>query len=171
MDPHSENDPHRPARRLNWTTIALVGGLVALVLLIVYFAATRNPDQDKLVGNEVTEVQPDQSEKLCSSKATYDLIKRELFRRAAQLRGSDQAAYDQLAAVAVLRMDNAVMESEDGTTGAVNCSGSLSLDLPPGVAVPGGRRTLISDIDYAVQPGGNAVELRGADTIIAQLST
>ena len=34
------------------------------------------------------------------------------------------------------------MESQDGSTGAVNCSGSLSLDLPPGVAVVGGRRTL-----------------------------
>ena len=109
MDPHSDNDVQRPPRRLNWTMIALIGGLIVLVLLIVYFATSRNPDQDKLVGNEVTEVQPDQSEKLCSSKATYDLIKRELFRRAAELRGSDQAAYDQVAAVAALRRDNAVM--------------------------------------------------------------
>ena len=51
---------------------------------------------------------------------------------------------------AVLRMENPVMESEDSTTGAVNCSGSLSLDLPPGVAVVGGRRTLMSDVDYTV---------------------
>ena len=40
------------------------------------------------------------------------------------------------------------MESQDGATGAINCSGSLSLDLPPGVAVVGGRRTLMSDVDY-----------------------
>ena len=33
--------------------------------------------------------------KTCASQATYDLIKRELFRRAAQLRGSDQAALRQ----------------------------------------------------------------------------
>jgi hypothetical protein len=165
------HDAQQPMRRLTWTTIALIGALVLLLLLVGYFALTRNPDQDKLIGNEVTEVQPDQNEKLCSSKATYDLIKRELFRRAAQLRGSDQAAYDQLAAFAVVRMDNAVMESEDGTTGAVNCSGSLSLDLPPGVAVAAGRRTLMSDVDYSVQPGGKAVELRSADAIIAPLST
>ena len=56
-------------------------------------------------------------EKLCASKATYDLIKRELFRRAAQLRGSDQAAYDKLSGYAVIRMENPVMESQDSTTG------------------------------------------------------
>ena len=114
-------------------------------------------------------------EKLCASKATYDLIKRELFRRAAQLRGSDQAAYDRLSAYAVLRMENPVMESQDSATGAVNCSGSLSLDLPPGVAVVGGRRTLTSDVDYTVQPAadgsGNVVLLRNADAIVTPLAT
>ena len=95
-------------------------------------------------------------EKTCSSKATYDLIKRELFRRAAQLRGSDQAAYDKLVARSPsMRMENPVMESEDGATGAINCSGSLSLDLPPGVAAVGGRRTLMSDIDYTLQPAAD----------------
>ena len=67
------------------------------------------------------------------------------------------------------------MESEDSSTGAVNCSGSLSLDLPPGVAVVGGRRTLTSDVDYTVQPAadgsGNVVLLRNADAIITPLAT
>jgi hypothetical protein len=170
VDPELRSDDQRPVRRLNWTTIALIGGLVLLLVLIAYFATTRNPDQDKLVDTETTDAQPDQKERLCSSKATYDLIKRELFRRAAQVRGSDQAAYDQLATYAVVRMENAVMESEDGTTGAANCSGSLSLDLPPGVAVEGGRRTLTSDVDYSVQTDGDSVDLRSADAIIAPLS-
>ena len=30
-------------------------------------------------------------------------------------------------------MDNPVLESQDSSTGALNCSGSASLDLPPGV--------------------------------------
>ena len=173
MDPKQQKGVQRPVRRLNWTTIALIGGLVLLLLLIVYFATSRNPDQDKLIGNELTTEVPqaEQGEKLCSSKATYDLIKRELFRSAAQLRGSDQAAYDQLAAYAVVRMENAVMESEDSASGAVNCSGSLSLDLPPGVALAGGRRSLMSNVDYTVEPGGNAIQLRSADAIIAPLST
>src|SRR3954447_23899132 len=138
-------------RRLNPTIIALLGGLVVVLLLIVYFATSRNSDQDKLTGNEVTQTQTGSPEKRCASQATYDLIKRELFRRAAQLRGNDQAAYDRLSAYAVLRMENPVMESQDKDTGAINCSGSLSNDLPPGIAVVGGRRTLASDVDYTIQ--------------------
>ena len=170
MAPKRQDEVEQPKRQPNWTTIALIGGLILLGALIAYFVLTRDPDQDKLVGTEATEVQPDQKEKLCSSKATYDLIKRELFRRAAEMRGSDQPAYDQLAGYAVVRMENAVMESEDGTTGAANCSGSLSLDLPPGVAAEDGRRTLMSDVDYSVQTGGDSVDLRNADAIIAPLS-
>jgi hypothetical protein len=170
VDSKRQDDLGDTKSRLNWTTIALIGGLILLGVLIAYFVLTRDPDQDKLVGTEATEVQPDQKEKLCSSKATYDLMKRELFRRAAEMRGSDQTAYDQLATYAVVRMENAVMESEDSTTGAANCSGSLSLDLPPGVAAEGGRRTLMSDVDYSVQTGGDSVDLRNADAIIAPLS-
>ncbi|MEO8453940.1 MAG: hypothetical protein ABI454_02165, partial [Sphingomicrobium sp.] len=165
----------RPARRLNRTVLALLGGVVVLFLLVAYFATNRNSDQDKLTGNAVSETQAGKPEKSCASQATYDLIKHELFRRAAQLRGSDQGAYDKLSAYAVVRMENPVLESEDKDTGGVNCSGTLSLDLPPGVAVVGGRRTLTSDVDYTVQPAadgsGNVVLLRNADAIIAPLAT
>jgi hypothetical protein len=165
----------RPARRLNPTLLALLGGLALVALLVAYFATNRNSDQDKLGGNAVTATQAAGAEKRCAGQATYDLIKRELFRRAAQLRGSDQAAYDRLSAFAVLRMENPVVESENQDTGAVNCSGSLALDLPPGVAVVGGRRTLTADLDYTVQPAadgsGNVVLLRNADAVVAPLAT
>jgi hypothetical protein len=157
-------------RRLNWTVIALVAGLVLLVLLVAYFATNRNSEQDKLTNVQVTTTTSPTHEKMCANKATYDLIKRELFRRAAQLRGSDQAAYDSLAGYAVARMENPVMVSEDGASGAVNCSGSLSLDLPPGVEIEGGRRTLMADVDYGVDANGN-VAVRNADAIIVPLST
>ena len=161
---------------LSWTTIALIGGLVVLVLLVAYFVTARNPDQDKLIGNEAvgnSAVARDPA-KLCTSKATYDLIKRELFRRAAQVRGSDQEAFNNLSGYAVLRVENPVMESQDESTGGVNCSASLALDLPPGVAVVGGRRTLTSDVDYTVQPAadgsGNAVVVRSMDSIVTPLA-
>src|SRR5437763_16482670 len=133
-EPQRKRDVHRPMRQMNWTTIALIAGLILLVGIIAYFASRGNSDQDKLSDTQVsTAQQPEDVEKRCASKATYDLMKTELFRRAAQLRGSDQAAYDKLSAYATLRMENPVMENEDSNTGAVNCSGSLSLDLPPGV--------------------------------------
>ncbi len=164
-------------KQMNWTTIALIGGLLLLVLMFAYFATNRDPDQDKLSDSQISAdgESVTSAEKACASKATYDLIKRELFRRAAQLRGSDSAAYDQLSAHAVLRMENPVMENEDEETRAVQCSGSLSIDLPPGVVVVGGRRTLMAGIDYSVQPAadgsGNVVLLRNADAIIAPLAT
>jgi uncharacterized protein YecT (DUF1311 family) len=162
-------------RRLNPTVLALLGGLVILLLLVAYFTSNRNPDQDKLTGSELSEAQPSNPEKRCASQATYDLIKRELFRRAAQMRGSDQAAYDQLSNAAVLRMENPVMESQDSGTGAINCSGTLSLDLPPGIAVVGGRRTLTSDMDYTIQPAadasGDVILLRNSDAILSPLAT
>ncbi|HVM22529.1 MAG TPA: hypothetical protein VM308_04395 [Sphingomicrobium sp.] len=162
-------------RQLNWTTIALIGGLVLLLLLVAYFATGRNADQDKLTDGQVSNAAVPSGEKACASKSTYDLIKRELFRRAAQLRGSDQAAYDRLSAYASLRMENPVMESENAQSKAVTCAGSLSLDLPPGVVVVGGRRSLSADVDYTVQPAadgsGPVVLLRNADSIITPLAT
>ncbi len=162
---------------VSWTTMALIGGLLALVLLVAYFATTRNPDQDKLTGTEsangnATEADPS---KLCASKATYDLIKRDLFRRAAEVRGSDQPAFDQISGYATLRMENPVMEGQDGSTGEVNCSGRASVDLPPGVAIVGGRRTLTADVDYTVRraadDSGTVVMLRNADAIVTPLAT
>ena len=175
MEPERQRGVQEPVRRLNWTTIALIAGLILVVLLVAYFATRGNADQDKLTGAEASSGSVQNREKLCANSTTYGLIKRELFRRAAQLRGSDQAAYDRLTSFAVVRMENPVMESEDSSTGAVNCSGSLSLDLPPGVAVVGGRRSLMSDVDYTIQPAadgsGNVVLLRNADAIITPLAT
>ena len=179
MEPERHSDVRPGVRTPNWTVLGLIGGLVILLLVIAYFATGRNSDQDKLTHNELTQNEAQAKapapEKLCASSRTYDLIKRELFRRAAQTRGSDQAAFDQLAGYAVVRMENPVMESQDSATGAVNCSGSLSLDLPPGVGTVGGRRTLTADVDYTVQQAadgsGTVVVLRNADAIISSLAT
>lgn len=174
MEPDKGQGVHRPMRKLNPTALALLG--VALLLLMLwFFSANRSSEQDKL-GNVVTDAAPPSSaERRCSSKATYDLIKRDLFRRAAQLRGSDQAAYDRLTAYAVVRMENPVMESENKDSGAINCSGTLSLDLPPGVMVAGGRRTLMANIEYTLQPAadgsGEVILLRNIDAIVAPLAT
>lgn len=179
MDPERDTDVQRTVRTPNWTTLALIGALLALIVVIAYFVTRGSPEQDKLTPKQVAQSEQQAKappvDKLCASKLTYDLIKRELFRRAAQLRGGDQEAFDQLSSYAVVRMDNPVMESQNSATGAVNCSGSLSLDLPPGVVVVGGRHSLSSDVDYTVQPAvdgsGNVVVLRNADSIVTPLAT
>ncbi|HZU51537.1 MAG TPA: hypothetical protein VE968_06650 [Sphingomicrobium sp.] len=173
--PHDNASPS--SGRTNWSTIILLGALALLVLIVAYFATRGSSDEDKLTNKTVVTSNRASAnpEKLCASNATYDLIKRELFRRAAQLRGSDQAAFDRLSSVAVVRMDHPVMENVDTSTGGVNCSGTVSFDLPPGLAVVGGRSTLQSDVDYTVamaaDGSGPVVLLKNADAIVTPLAT
>lgn len=165
----------RDAVRINPTMIALIGGLIILLALVWYFSGNRSPDQDKLKNPQLEQSANADPAKRCSARATYDLIKRDLFRRAAQVRGTDQAAFDQIAAAAVLRVENPVLENEDQSNGALDCFATFYLDLPPGVAVVGGRRSLTSSVDYTIQraadDSGDVVLLRNADPIITPLAT
>jgi uncharacterized protein YecT (DUF1311 family) len=164
-------------RRLNPITIALIAG-AALVLLVaaLLFFRRGDSDQDKLTGESSTVASASTDpQKRCASSRTYDLIKRDLFRRAAEVRGSDQAAFDSLAPYASIRMERPVVEREEEDRGAVFCSGALFLDLPPGVAVVGGRRTLSANVDYSLESSadrsGDVLTLSNADAIITPLAT
>jgi uncharacterized protein YecT (DUF1311 family) len=163
-------------KRLNPTTIALLGGVFVLLLLLVVFARSGNENSDKLSDDQIAaQAAASDPEKRCAAQVTYDLIKRELFRRAAQIRGSDQAAFDKLAAYSVVRMDAPMLNGTDEQLGTIQCSGTLALDLPPGVAVVGGRRTLTADVGYTLQPAadgtGDVLTLTNADAIITPLAT
>ena len=159
------------------TVIAIIAGVLVLLLLVYVFVGIRgDADRDKLRDDQVAGGSAaTDPEKRCGSQRTYDLIKRELFRRAAQLRGSDQAAFDGLAAYSVVRMDAPMLRSHDEDLGRVTCAGTLALDLPPGVAVVGGRRTLTANIGYAIQPAadgnGDVLTLSSAEGIITPLAT
>ena len=163
-------------KRLNPTAIALLGGVLVLLLLLFIFASSKDVNSDKLTDDQIAgQASATDPEKRCASQATYDLIKRELFRRAAQLRGTDQPAFDNLAGYSVVRMDAPMLKSHDEQLGTIACTGTLSLDLPPGVAVAGGRRTLTADVEYMLQPaadgGGDRLTLTNADAIITPLAT
>jgi hypothetical protein len=158
------------SRRWNFILLALVGGVVVLLGLLWFFGSNRNPDQDKLTNPQIEQARQVDSSQLCRNNDVYATIKQQLFASAAQVRGKDQDVLTRIAGAAVLRMENPVMEGEDPASHAVSCSGALSLDLPPGVAVTGGQRTLTADVDYTVQPGAG-VQLRNADAIISSLAT
>ncbi|MGI8611758.1 MAG: lysozyme inhibitor LprI family protein [Sphingomicrobium sp.] len=163
-------------RRLNPTVIALLAGALILLLLIYVFTGATRTNSDKLTDAQAAgQAEASDPEKRCGTQKTYDLIKRELFRRAAQLRGSDQPTFDRLATYSVVRMDAPMLRSHDEDVGTVTCAGSLALDLPPGVAVVGGRRTLNANIGYAIQPAadgsGDVLTLSNADAIITPLAT
>ena len=174
-----DTDPRigQPTRRITPLQIAsILASIIVAAFAIWTFAGTRRVNPDKLPdGNAIAPTKADDPEKRCGSQATYDLIKRELFRRAAALRGNDQAAFDKLGGYAVMRVDRPLLDNADERTRAVSCSGSLTLDLPPGVAVVGGRRTLTGDVGYALQKSadgnGLVLTLTNADSIITTLAT
>ena len=113
--------------------------------------------------------------KRCASTATYDLVKRELFRRAAQIRGRDDALLDRIAQSAALRVERPVVTSRDEGLGGIACAASASIDLPPGLAVAGGRTSLSADLGYTLQPAadgsGDVVTFTNADGITIPLAT
>jgi hypothetical protein len=166
-------------RRQRLPLWAILAGLVALLLVgfFAYRLTQAGPGQDRLNENATDAAGADATtaEERCGSQRTYDLVKQQLFRQAAQVRGSDQAAFDRLSAYAAVRVTSPVLRREDEELGTIVCGGTVALDLPPGVAVVGGRRTLQADVDYSLQPAadgsGNVVTLSGADAIVVPLAT
>ena len=164
------------ARRISPVLIGLIVTVLALLALIFVVGRDNSSSSDDRLSDAIPAESANGSpEGLCANATTYGLVKEALFREAAQVRGSDQAAYERLAGSAFARMEAPVMTAEDEARGAVSCSGSLTLQLPPGLAVVGGRRILSGEIDYVVQPAadgsGTAVALSHAEGIVTLLAT
>jgi uncharacterized protein YecT (DUF1311 family) len=158
-----------------WLIVALFAAVLAGVLLASTVWDNRWKSDENAVGNSIAETKPADMEKWCAAQTTYDAMKRELFRRAAQVRGSDDQAYARLSDFALLRVNGPVARGIDDQLQSVTCSGAAVLELPPGVQVAGGRRALSDDVDYIVQPAadgtGNVVRLGNADSIVVPLAT
>jgi uncharacterized protein YecT (DUF1311 family) len=175
VEPRRDERVGGTVQRVNPTILAAIalGALILLIVAMMVFAG-RDGEDDRLTGDEVTASRED-PEQRCASRATYDQIKRELFRRAAALRGSDEAVFGDIAGYSTIRMEAPALRDENAETDAVTCDGALTLDLPPQVAVVGGRRSLSADVLYTIQPAadgsGNVVTLANADDIITPLAT
>lgn len=167
-----------PARSNRW--LLILGGLLLLAAVVFGLTLTRSgPGSDAITsaGNdtEENEAAAADPEARCAAPATYDLIKRELFRQAAATRGSDQGTFDSLAAYSSLRVTKPVQRERDEGLERVSCGADVALDLPPGLQVVGGRRTLNASIGYNLQPAadrsGDVVTLSGAEGITVPLAT
>jgi len=159
--------------RPNNTTLALLAGVGALILLLIVFAATRDSGQDRLGDAATFTVDDPDLNKACAGQSTYEQIKRALFRQAATQRGKDGDAYERIAQVAAVRMENPAAEGREERTKLIDCAGSLAIDLPPGITTVAGRRQLMTDIYYVVDQSGaqrRVVQLRGANGIVNDLA-
>jgi uncharacterized protein YecT (DUF1311 family) len=178
-DPDHIDDKQPPraqqqGRRINWLIVALVAAVLAGVLL-ASSVWTNQWQSENAVGNDVEAAKQDDPESWCAAQPTYDAIRRELFRRAAQVRGSDEQAYTRLADFALLRVSGPVALGIDDRLKSVSCSAHATLDLPPSVEVAGGRRSLAGELEYVIQPAadgtGNVIRLGNADSIVVPLAT
>ena len=174
MEPDGTKGVGDAVRRLSPTAIAAIALGVLLLIIVGAILLRGGSTEDDRLTNAATSARED-PEKRCSSQATYDLIKRDLFRRAAALRGSDQPTFDKLVSYSSLRVEAPLMQDQNEEVGSVTCNATVTLDLPPGVAVVGGRRSLSADVLYTVQPAadgsGNVLTLANADGIITPLAT
>lgn len=164
-------------RRLSPAAIALIA-LAAVVLLgLLYVYATRNGGNPDALGDEMVRTEQSAADvaahRRCSSTGTIELIKREVLRRAALRRPAEMEPFEELAASASVRVDNPVLESDGEQAGLVLCSGTLSIDLPPGIEAPGGRRTLSGSVDYQLRTGpegDDIVSVGNVDALVSPLA-
>lgn len=113
------------------------------------------------------------STSLCANPAVPGLIKAEILRRAAGMRGADRTQLERTGAQALLRLDSPASRSEGGS-GAAGCSAGASLDLPPGVVVDGGRTNMNAQLVFGVSQSGESVYLAGlsgAGNLVRSLAT
>jgi uncharacterized protein YecT (DUF1311 family) len=146
-----------------------------LVIAGVTAAVSSHPDKsDDRTGRTAAKA-TDERNKRCASQKTYAAIQRELFRQAAETRGSDEAAFGQISNYSIVRMEQPVVRSFDEELAMLRCAGKLILQLPRGIAVVGGRQALTAEIDYVLQPAadgtGDVVMLEGQAPITIPLAT
>ena len=148
-------------RRLSTTAAVLITAGLAL-LLIAYVFAIDTPAHS--IGKPH-----------CSSRPSLDRVKHELFRRATTLRGTNDQDLSQVANYSVLRTASRMFRRHHRGSDKVTCTGSISVDLPPGVAVADGRRSLTSQVLYELKPGRDGAAqllmLSRADAIVLPLAT
>ncbi len=137
-------------RWLNPTTAVLITAVLAL-LLVGYVFGVGDPDREERTASSAAR----DAAARCSSREASELLKRELFARAAALRGRDGAAMAQAARFSAVRVASATATDVDEGSEEVTCRSSLVVDLPPEMAVVGGRRSLAGTAEYRLQAGEN----------------
>lgn len=108
----------------------------------------------------------------CSARFTNEEIKRQLFARAAEIRGSNADNYARIAGFALLQLEAAAPVAATSSSALVECRGNATLRVPTGLRVAGGRTSLSGDISYSVAAGARGtVTLGQSDSIAIPLAT
>ncbi len=148
-------------------------GLILAASLSLLACGPRN--QDKLEDNELATAagnEAAQPDTRCDAQAAHDEVKRQLFVRAAEIRGSNGDRYARIADFALVEIDGAAPAASAAPNQVVDCRGRATLRLPAGLRVAGGRTTLGGNISYSIAPGARGtVTLGQSDAIAIPLAT
>lgn len=113
------------------------------------------------------------AESLCSNRAAHGLVQRELFARAARLRGADGAGISAVGERALARVGLTGALGSGG--GGASCTGWVAIDLPPGAVVDGGRSNLNAEVGFTLVPAGvggvRLAALSGTEGLVQSLSS
>ena len=110
----------------------------------------------------------------CDDPSVPRLIRAELVRQAGRLRDADGEMLQVVGNSANVRLDSPTARVDRGVD-AVGCSGWLSVNLPPGVVVEGGRTNLNGEVAFGLlrtaDKGFRLASLSGASGLVRSLAT
>jgi hypothetical protein len=153
----------------------IVGGSALVLVFAAALGLGFTQRDEEPAGNKVVLASVDKAgQQACASTGAYDQLKGVLFADALKVRSTDPENLNTLATHSVVRMEDPVVKSRDAS-GAILCSGSFILELPPGAeSAFAGQRRLTADIDYTARPAadgsGLVYQINGAERIMAQLA-
>jgi hypothetical protein len=108
----------------------------------------------------------------CADPSANELIKAELFRRAAEVRPAERAGLERAAPHTHLRIVSASSEGSGAAVGG--CSAWLAIDFPRGLVVDGSRSNLNTEIGFALAASGQGLRLEnlsGAEGLVRSIAT
>ena len=111
--------------------------------------------------------------RLCNDPAVEGLIRAEMVRRAALVGYADRAQLEAIGRSALFRVDAPTAKGEQGA-GAAGCNAWLTVNLPPGVVVEGGRSNLNGEISFGLvksEAGLRLAGLNGVRGLVRSLAT
>jgi uncharacterized protein YecT (DUF1311 family) len=116
------------------------------------------------------------SDQQCASQATYDAIKKQLFDNARKKVTTNPKPLFSLQNASAVRMTAPVVTNANPQLQRTQCSGQLTLMLPPTASNAfGGTNMLSATMTYIVQQAadhsGTVVQIAGADTVSDQLAS
>jgi hypothetical protein len=132
-------------------------------------------DRDKLDDNALAsaaEGRKGDPDTRCTAQSVQDEVKRQLFARAAEIRGSNADDYASIAGFALIELEGVTPDAPDAAEAMIECRGHATLRLPAGLRVAGGQTTLSGDVGYSIAPGARGtVTLGPSDSIATPLAT